>query len=298
MSWLREIKLMVRRIAKAEASRVRTCTVGQITEYDATRNAVKIRLCVKAMRTEDPENLTTVEMPILEDIPVQQFGSGKLLFSVPPSVDSYGTLFFSDRDLEAWLTSGGIVDPANMRKWDLSDAIFCPGLYPFVVDGDNGQIEEAIATDRVSMRTRSGLTEISVLADESVTIVTNEDKASIVIDKEGKITIVAAGDVSIDTEGKTTIASKGDVLIDTDGKVTTSASETVLQDGTDWAVQFTALKSAFDTLKGDFNNFLNITYNLHMHPTAAVGAPSVPTIIGTPTAADMSGAKVQKVRVP
>jgi hypothetical protein len=205
MSWLREIKLLASRIAKAEASRVRTCTVGQITEYDATRNAVKIRLCVKSIRTEDPANMTTVEMPVLEDIPVQQFGSGQLLFSVPPAVDSYGTLFFSDRDLEAWLMAGGIVDPANMRKWDLSDAIFIPGLYPFVVDGDNGQIEEAIRTDRISMRTRSGLTEISVLSDESITVNVNDGDASVVIDKDGNVTITTAGNLSAMADGDITL---------------------------------------------------------------------------------------------
>jgi hypothetical protein len=205
MSWLREIKLLASRIAKTEAARVRTCTVGQITEYDADRNAVKIRLCVKSMRTEDPANMTTVEMPVLEDIPVQQFGSGKLLFSVPPAVDSYGTLFFSDRDLEAWLITGGIVDPANMRRWDLSDAIFMPGLYPFVVDGDNGQIEEAIKNDRISMRTRSGLTEISVLSDESISVNVNDGKASVVIDKDGNVTITTAGDLSATAEGDITL---------------------------------------------------------------------------------------------
>jgi hypothetical protein len=205
MSWLREIKLLASRIAKAEAARVRTCTVGQITEYDATRNAVKIRLCVKSMRTEDPENMTTVEMPVLEDIPVQQFGSGKLLFCVPPAVNSYGTLFFSDRDLEAWLMAGGIVDPANMRKWDLSDAIFIPGLYPFIVDGDNGQIEEAIKIDRVSMRTRSGLTEISVLSDESITVNVNDGKAAVTIDKDGNVTITTAGNLSATADGDITL---------------------------------------------------------------------------------------------
>jgi hypothetical protein len=157
------------------------------------------------MRTEDPANMTTVEMPVLEDIPVQQFGSGKLLLSVPPAVDSYGTLFFSDRDLEAWLMAGGIVDPANMRKWDLSDAIFIPGLYPFVIDGDNGQIEEPIKTDRISMRTRSGLTEISVLSDESITINVNDDKASVVIDKDGNVTITTAGDLSATADGDITL---------------------------------------------------------------------------------------------
>jgi hypothetical protein len=223
MSWLREIKLLASRIAKAEAARVRTCTVGQITEYDATRNAVKIRLCVKSMRTEDPANMTTVEMPVLEDIPVQQLGSGKLLLSVPPAVNSYGTLFFSDRDLEAWLMSGGIVDPANMRKWDLSDAIFISGLYPFVVDGDNGQIEEAIKTDRISIRTRSGLTEISVLADESISVNVNDGKTVVTIDKDGKVTVTCEKDLSVTTKGAMTLHADKDMTIEGDNIKLTGA---------------------------------------------------------------------------
>lgn len=205
MSFLREIKLMARRIAAAEASRVRVATVGKIVEYDATRNAVKVGLCVKSMRTEDPENMTTVEMPILEDVPVQQLGSGKLMLSVAPAVDSYGTVLFSDRDLEAWLSAGGIVDPANMRRWDLSDAVFIPGLYPYVIDGDNGQIEEAIKTDRVSLRTRSGLTEISVLSDESVTVNVNDGNATVTIDANGNVSITTSGDLSATADGDITI---------------------------------------------------------------------------------------------
>jgi hypothetical protein len=230
MSFVRKIKILIRRIAKAEASKVLTSTVGQVVEYDATRNAAKIQLCVRRMRTEDPNNFTTVDLPILEDVPVQQFGSGKLLASVAPAEGSYGTVLFSDRDLEAWLATGGIVDPANMRRWDLSDAIFIPGLYPYVADGDNGQIEEAIKTDRISLRTRSGLTEISVLSDESVTVNVNEGKAAASIDKDGAVA-VKAGDgkatVTIDTDGNISITSDGKISAETDGDITATAAGNV-----------------------------------------------------------------------
>lgn len=47
--------------------------------------------------------------------------------------------------------------------------------------------------------------------------------------------------------------------------------------GTNALALFTELK----TLRDEFNSFISLTYNMHMHPTAAVGAPSVPTIVGT-----------------
>lgn len=203
MSWIRKIKALVRAIVHRELSQVRTMTVGQVVEYDAASNSAKIRLCVRQIRTLDPNNLTTVDMPILEDVPVQQFGSGKLLLSVPPAVDSYGTVLFSDRDLEAWLMAGGTVDPTSSRRWDLSDAVFIPGLYPYVVDGDNGQLEDPLPTDRIALRTRSRDTEVAVLDDETVEVKVNDD-----------VTITIDGaNIAIGGSGNTTIAMDGDVKL-------------------------------------------------------------------------------------
>lgn len=57
----------------------------------------------------------------------------------------------------------------------------------------------------------------------------------------------------------------------------------VLNQGVDFAVQFTAMKAAFDQIVTD--------HNAHSH--SSLGAP--PTVLST---ADMSGAKVEKVRIP
>lgn len=279
---IREIKALVRRIVDLAVSRIRTHIPVQVVSYDAAENTVSVQPVVKVIRTEDPASTGPALLPILEDVPVRQLGSGKLLFSVAPVEGSYGVLHISDREIHAWLSAGGTVAPASARKFDMSDAVFEPGLYPYVVDGDNGKIDGGIQTDRISMRTRSGLTEISVLDDESVFINMNDGEAVLTLAADGTIDITAAKDVTITS----------------DGKVKTDAAETVLQAGSDWAVQFTALKSAFDTLKQDLNTFITVKYNLHMHPTAAVGAPSAPTVTGTATTADMAGAKVTKVRVP
>lgn len=69
---------------------------------------------------------------------------------------------------------------------------------------------------------------------------------------------------------------KSSILCKVDGNL-------VLNEGTDFAVQFTAMKAAFDQLKSD--------YDLHTHPS--IGSPPA-----TPSTADMSGAKVDKVRLP
>jgi phage gp45-like len=73
----------------------------------------------------------------------------------------------------------------------------------------------------------------------------------------------------------------------------------VLNDGTDWAVQFTEMKSAFDQLKSDFNSFISI-FNAHVHPgVLSGGASTSPTATsGSTSSADMANAKVSTVQVP
>lgn len=71
-----------------------------------------------------------------------------------------------------------------------------------------------------------------------------------------------------------------------------------LNDGDDFAVKFNELKTAFDTLKNDFNTFVKTSGNVHTHICAAPGvASATPLPIGKETTSDMSNAKVEKVKL-
>lgn len=290
----RRVHAIARRVFESLSPGIRTHLPVKITSYDGATNTCKAQPTIRALRTEDPDNKTAVDLPELSDAPVVQFGSGKLLLSCAPAVDSYGVAHVSDRDIEEWIGNGGINNLKGLRTHDLSDSFIHHGAYTLKEDGDNGLIAEPIRTDRIELRTRSGLTNISVLDDETISI-TNE-KCAITIDVDSNILVDTEGTVDVDAEGAVTITSAD--------KVTTSGTETVLQDGTDWAVQFTAMKSAFDTLKNELNALVT-AYNAHVHiTTATVGATPTPGVIaptlsvGTPPAAAMDSAKVTDVRLP
>jgi len=81
-------------------------------------------------------------------------------------------------------------------------------------------------------------------------------------------------------------------------------AEVVVNEGTDYAVAYTKLENAFNTLKQDFDNLVT-TYNTHIHTTTAtVGASATPGVIspttstGSPSTADITIAKIEKVRLP
>lgn len=253
MRWIREVANLVRSIVRADRKDIHTSLPAQVVSYDAATNTCSIQPCIMRIRTDDPSREGWFQMPQINSVPVKQQGSGKLLLSVAPQAGSYGNMIVAQRSIETWIAEGGVVAPTSSRMHHFSDAIFDPGLYPIAVDGDNGKLPVPIATDRISLRTRAGTTEVSVLDDGSIAI-------------------------------------KG--------------TETVMHDGTDWAVQFTEMKSAFDTLKSDFNSLVT-AYNAHIHiTTATVGASPTPGVIapttstGTPSTADMANAKVEEVRLP
>lgn len=81
----------------------------------------------------------------------------------------------------------------------------------------------------------------------------------------------------------------------------TGSTNVQLNGNTNFAVKYTELKSAFDTLKTDFNNLVT-AYNSHIHiTTATIGAGATPGVIsptatiGTSSTADMSASKNSKV---
>lgn len=88
---------------------------------------------------------------------------------------------------------------------------------------------------------------------------------------------------------------KASVRFKADGKL-------VLNEGEDWAVQFTAMKTAFDQLKSDFNTFISSVFNTHTHPYLPGPGPATPTsptaTPGSSSSADMADAKVESVQVP
>lgn len=75
--------------------------------------------------------------------------------------------------------------------------------------------------------------------------------------------------------------------------------DVAINNGTDFAVQYTALKSAFDTLVTDFNNLVT-TFNGHVHPgvTAGPGSTAITATPGTSSTADMTSSKIDTVKVP
>jgi len=113
-----------------------------------------------------------------------------------------------------------------------------------------------------------------------------------------------AGEISDDltpetNAGETEIYSTDDPVTMRKARVKCDSSgNVVLNAGTNHAVQYEALLSAFNQLKSDLNNLI-IAYNLHEHISAIPGNPTTGNSNpGTASTADMTGAKENTVKLP
>ncbi len=71
-----------------------------------------------------------VNLPVIQNVPICCPRGADYWVKVPIAVGDTGLAIFSERSIDRWSVAGGLVDPKDSRKHDLSDAIFVPGLYP------------------------------------------------------------------------------------------------------------------------------------------------------------------------
>jgi len=211
---IREIEQLIDKAVEAGRYDGRTHLIAQVVSYDRDTNLCVVQPVNKEIRLTDAQNLTYVTMPVISDVPVIQLGSEKLWLTVAPKPNTYGILHIVDRIIDDWLELGGIVEPSQIRCQNISDAIFEPSILPLAEDGDNGLMVEPINTDRISLRTRSGFTEISVLDDESVAININDGNATVTIDADGNVNIESAGTITATADSDVTVESGGDITLD------------------------------------------------------------------------------------
>jgi hypothetical protein len=107
---------------------VNICLPGRVTAYDASKRLASVKPLVKRRYSDGVARA----LPIINGVPVvmPQTGSGGLILDVAPG--DLVALIFADRSLDKWVAgSGNEVDPQDPRRFDLSDAICIPGLFPF-----------------------------------------------------------------------------------------------------------------------------------------------------------------------
>ncbi len=105
---------------------VHTAMPGSIVSYDSAKQLAVVQPSI--MRKYKTGEI--ISFPVIYNVPVAFPRSGKAFLSLPLKAGDSVLLIFSERSLDIWLSGGGTVDPQDVRKHHISDAIAYPGIYP------------------------------------------------------------------------------------------------------------------------------------------------------------------------
>lgn len=201
-----------------------TCLPGVIDSFDPATQLADIQPTIKRkIRSLDGEEILQ-NLPLLTSVPVRFLKTNSFSITMPPETGDEVLILFCERSIDTWLMYGGIQNPLDFRRHDLSDAFAFPLMYS----------------------------------------------------QKNVVASFHAINLEIKSAGSAKIAL-------------TPTTEVILNGGADWAVQFSALQTAFDELKSAFNT--------HVHAGVTSGGAST-AATSVPSAADISLAKIASVRLP
>lgn len=122
-----ELVDVIKSVVASMLSHVNTCLPGRIEAYEHTEQ----RADVKPLVSKRFSDGSVLELPVITDVPVVWPRTSQGGITFPLQRGDGCLLVFAQRSLDVWSSEGGVVDPRDTRKFDLTDAIAIPGLYPF-----------------------------------------------------------------------------------------------------------------------------------------------------------------------
>ena len=119
---------VIRRAVEARLAELRVSLPGTIDAFDPKTQLASVRPDLKDLRYDEEDNEVVEALPVIVDVPVQFPRAGGFSLTVPVKKGDPCLLVFSDRSLDKWLDSGGQVDPVDVRRHHLSDAVAILGV--------------------------------------------------------------------------------------------------------------------------------------------------------------------------
>ena len=104
---------------------VHTAMPGTIQSFDQDTQQATVQLGFSRFFEGDTG---PSQFPLVSNVPVVMPGVPGGYLRIPVAVGDTGLVLFAERALDAWLLSGGAQDPGSLRTFNITDAIFIPGL--------------------------------------------------------------------------------------------------------------------------------------------------------------------------
>lgn len=181
-------------LLKNTMSSLRVSMPGIIQSFDPTTVTCVVQPALKGSEIDNKDNLVSLNLPLLVDVPVVFPRGGGVTLTFPVSVGDECLVIFADRCIDFWWQSGGVQESVDLRQHDLSDA--------FALVGPQSQAQKIsnISTSAAQLRTDDGGALIEL--DPSSHAVSVKTSGNLIAQASGSVaitspTITFTGDVTI-----------------------------------------------------------------------------------------------------
>lgn len=141
---------IIRRAVKRGLARTHTQVPGRIVEYDHSAQRATVQLIVSHAFEREDERREYYKPAPLVNVPV----TFPAIFTWPLAVGDPGWVQFAERSIDEYLATGRAnTEPADARRFDLSDATFSPCYFRGEADTQAGAA--IISSDDLRVRSSS-----------------------------------------------------------------------------------------------------------------------------------------------
>lgn len=108
---------------------LRVMVPGEVIDFDAPTQTATIQPLLSDLIFDGGGTVgTVVQLPPINSVPVQFPGAGGFAETWPVAAGDPCLLVFADRSLDNWYERGGVVDPVEERRHDITDAVAILGV--------------------------------------------------------------------------------------------------------------------------------------------------------------------------
>ena len=191
----------IRAAIEQHMSRMWTSAMGRVVSYDAAKQTASVQLTVKSFVKGEDGKRKAVDIPVLQDVPVQFPGSGGQTMTFPVAVGDEVMVNFLSRASDAQQQSGGDQNPTDASVNSLS--------HPRALLGFKSAPKALanVSTTATEVRSDDGNTKISISGAGGVGVAT--DKSVAITAAEG----VTIGSGSGETAITGTVRITGELIV-------------------------------------------------------------------------------------
>lgn len=118
---------VINRSVQLLSQRLFAVRIGRIEKFDASKGLADVQPLQQEVRDDDGTDVVYT-LAVVPNVPIFCLGGGDYADTYPVAQGDECLLLISDRSIDLWYDQGGVIDPVDLRRHNITDAIALVGL--------------------------------------------------------------------------------------------------------------------------------------------------------------------------